>query len=163
MPRRTVVAVASAILAFARGVAAQEPLVTAPLDRGTVVRLHLFSGATEAVRLVAPFEPASVALTYCPFNARPCGPAPDPLRVTRPAADVERMDVRVGSKAGEGFLIGAALGLALGVASARLSGGLCECRTGSSDDVLYPIAGTLVWGGIGALLGSGSSRWGPAP
>jgi hypothetical protein len=166
MTRCPVVAVASTVLTLVRAAAAQQPLLTAPLDRGTVARLHLFSGATETVRLVDPFGPGSATLTSCPFQARPCGPEPDPLRVTRPAADVERMDVRVGSKAGQGFLIGAAIGFALGVASARLAAGLCDCPANSGNSgiaVLYPITGIVVWGGIGALIGSGSSKWRPAP
>lgn len=142
---------------------AAQRLVATPLDSGAVVRLHLYSGERVVARLIAPFGPDSAAIRYCPYQARPCGPEPDLLRVARPAADLERVERPVGSKASTGFAVGAGIALALGIASANLTSALCECRTDATRVALGVALSGAFWGTVAALIGANSPRWEAAP
>jgi hypothetical protein len=82
---------------------------------------------------------------------------------TRPAGDVVRVEVRGRNHVRRGALIGAGAGLALGAFGVAMSG-LSDAPAPSGGTKLLAVA--LMLGssiGVGALVGSGSHDWVPAP
>ena len=136
---------------------AQRPLVSRKLDSGAVVRMTFYSGRREVGRLIAPFGPDSVLLRYCPYLQSSCPVSAD--RGTQvPATGVARLDVRQGTHARTGAILGAVLGVPLTIA------GLSNVDQSPSD---WQAAGLLVGGvalsaGWGALVGSWLDAWKPA-
>jgi hypothetical protein len=136
-------------------------LLSQPLDSGVVVQVRLGAGAREAGRLVTPFAPDSTALRYCPWPARPCAVGDDRY-IVRPASTVLALEVRRGSYARVGAVIGTALGVLVGV---FLATGGVSTDTGSTATlrgvplVLSATASVAGVGAFGAMIGSAFSRW----
>jgi len=163
--------------------AAQQPLVSRTLDSATVVRLVLARGPAFQGVLLAPLTSDAQRVVFSPPAQRDCGVPRVVCRMVVPVGDLRAIEVRRGSHAGRGAVIGAAVGVVAGFAlGLRVAGGY-ECPTfspspGSSassfggwcngPSVAGVIAVTsLVSGalgaGIGTLFGLGSPAWGRAP
>jgi hypothetical protein len=144
---------------------AQRPLLSQPLDTGVVVRLHLGVRSREDGRLVSSFAPDSTVFRYCRWPARPCAVG-DRGYVVRPASAVVALEIRRGSYARVGGVVGCVVGA--GVALFVLGGGFTT-ETGSTGRlrglplVASSAASFVTIGAIGAMIGSAVSRWELAP
>jgi hypothetical protein len=150
----------AALLLLSPSLIVAQRLPTAPLDSGTLVRMHL--SPTEAVRgrLVKDFTPSSSAFTFCPYPASPCASATDTRISTIPASQVTSIDKAVGTHVGRGLAIGGFIGAALGGLFLEAYSQLCDtssCRAQAWRGFAVPFALGL---GFGAAFGSASIRWG---
>ena len=145
--------------------AAQAPLVTERLDSGTVVRLRLRDGALERGRLLAPFGRDTAALALCPWPGLPCA-AGDERRVRRPSAEVLGIEVHHGTAWKAGAILGALLGVPLGLSLAELRYGDDEGGTTpvtTSQRVRTAAATSVGFALLGAMIGEFFQIWRPAP
>jgi hypothetical protein len=132
------------------------------LDSGTVVQFH-WRDKAEKARLLAPLGPASSEVRYCRYPAPSCGTSDLNPPKARSLTDLTRLDVRKGSQVGRGALLGAAGGLAGGL--------LIILGYGLSDrpaplpvhQALIVGSTTVVWTGLGALIGAALDKWQPVP
>ena len=156
---------AVAAVAAARNGAAQAPLVTQRLDSGTVVRLRLPDGVLERGRLLAPFARDSVAFSLCPWPGRPCAPA-DARAMRHPAADVLAVEVHRGSAWRVGAVLGALLGVPVGLQFAQWDyagdegGGNPVTARQKTRSVLRTSVGFALFG---AMIGEFIQVWDRAP
>lgn len=150
-------------LAAVRAASAQNAPVTQPLDSGSVVRLIWQQGSPRVGKLLAPLQPSSDSVAYCRYPGPPCGSSSTSGRENRTIADLRRVEVSHGSRAGRGALIGG------GVAVAVLGLGRIAF---ANQDSPAPLTGERLAGaitfvalgaGVGALIGRRSTRWRPAP
>jgi hypothetical protein len=142
---------------------AQGSPVTQPLDSGTVVRLMWQKEPARVGRLLAPLQPASDSVVYCRYPGPPCSSSPSSGREVRLTAELTRVEISHGSRAGRGALIGAGIGVAvLGLGRIAFA----------DQDSPAPATGQRVAGaitfvalsaGVGALIGRGSRQWTLAP
>ena len=144
---------------------AQDSLVHATIDSGTLIRMHPITGASIRGRLVQPLTPSSAFVQVCRYPAPPCTPKSDSLAFQRlPAASLARIDVQQGSRWTTGALIGGIFGGALGGLASAFANGMCEDPEGcGASTPVYALIGAAFFGGFGALIGSGSPKWVPAP
>jgi hypothetical protein len=146
------------------GPASAQRLGTAPLDSGTLIRIHLATMQIVRGRLLEPFQPTiSPALVFCSYPRSPCRSTTEPPAKSIPVSQVTTLDVATGSHWLKGGLIGAGVGAVVGGAFIILANGLCDtsnCRSSGP-----PTAVSLTIGGfaLGALFGSSSPRWSPVP
>ena len=148
---------ASAALA-ARPAAAQQPLVTQPIDSGAVVRLRLQDGSREGAKLLTRFGPGFDTLSYCRWPALPCTPGGE-RHVVRPATAVLGIETYRGSGAKLGAIVGAIVGVPMGLVAVEL------VKYGEERDpgTVRIVAGSSVgWAVFGAMIGAFFQRWGPA-
>lgn len=155
-----VVSLLCAILMVAAAPAPAQQLVYLPLDSATAIRLHLLRGGTVPGRLLIPFGPDSARFIYCPGARGGCRSAAPQVM---PAAQVRRVDVRRGSRATQGVVVGAAVlvGAAAAFCALTDTGGCDPARGGFVSYVVLPTA--LVGGAVGAIVGGGISKWEQAP
>jgi hypothetical protein len=131
------------------------------LDSGTVVRF-LWPSGPEKARLLAPLGPGSTEARYCRYPAPSCGSDVNPAQV-RSLRGLNSVDIRQGSRAGRGALVGGAAGLAgslLMILGQSLSDGP---RADDIPPVVLVATLTGVWTGLGALIGLSLDNWKPAP
>jgi hypothetical protein len=146
-----------------RAASAQGAPVTQPLDSGVVVRLMWQQEPPRVGKLLAPLQPASDSVAYCRYPGPACSSSSTSGMEIRPTADLTRVEISYGSRAGRGALIGA------GVAVAVL--GLGRIAFADQDSPAAwtgeRVAGAITFvalsAGVGALIGRGSTRWMPAP
>jgi hypothetical protein len=141
---------------------AQQVAGPATLDSGTVVRLHWAAGKQKAT-LLAPLGPKSPTVRYCIYPSNVCGESTLNPPVTRPVAELTRVDVRRGTAARRGALTGAAAGAAGGLLF-LLGQALRDAPAMSTGQQVAEVAASAsVWGGIGALIGAAGDNWEPVP
>jgi hypothetical protein len=165
IPRRAVL-LAAMLFAAGSPCRSQTPLVRRALDSGLVVRLFPFTAPPEAGRLVAPFAPDSTTFRYCLYYAPPCRSAVDATWRERPASNIARLEIKVGSRARRGFLIGTAACAAAWAVVSPIAG-----WPDWTDNPAYlllnflggAIASAPTCGGVGALIGAQKPVWGPPP
>lgn len=116
------------------------------LDSGTVVQ----------------FRPASSEARYCRYPAPSCGSDMNPARA-RPLNDLSRLDIRHGSRVGRGALLGAAGGLAGGLLIILGYGLSDRIAPTAGEQILIVGSVTLVWTGLGALIGASFDNWKEVP
>lgn len=143
---------------------AQASPVRATIDSGVLIRMHPTEGAAIRGRLVQPLGPTSVTAMYCRYPAPPCTDPADTASIHQLATrSLVRIDVENGTNWRTGGIIGAVVGALLGALAAELQSdcdpGTCSGASPGGSIVI----GAFVVGGIGALIGSSSPRWGPAP
>ncbi len=125
------------------------------------MRFHWRNGSEKA-RLLAPLAPASSEARYCQYPASSCGSGLNPVR-TRPLSDLKRLDLRHGSRVGRGALLGAAGGLTGGLLII-LGYALSDRIAPSAAEQALTVGGvTLVWTGLGALIGASLDNWKAVP
>ena len=131
--------------------AAQDSLVHATIDSGTLVRVRLESGALVRGRLVEPLTPSSTVIRFCRYPAPVCTNPSDTITIQRfPTSSLRSVEVKRGSHWAIGALVGGLIG-----------GGLMAVASGSQSD--YVAVGVVSIGVLGAVIGGGSPRWGAAP
>jgi hypothetical protein len=140
----------------------QHRLERVQLDSGTIVRLHWNDGS-EPARLLAPIGPDSSMVRYCRYPSPVCGGSTlNPLRA-RSVRDLTGLEVRRGSRAGHGALIGAGIGTVGGLLI--LLGQSLSDRPAIStgEQILTVVAIAVSWAGLGALVGAASDNWASVP
>jgi len=144
--------------------AAQDSLVHATIDSGTLVRMHPTSGEPFRGRLVQPLAPSSIFIRYCRYPARACTNPADSVAISQaPVASIKQLEVQQGSKWATGAMIGGIFGAILGGSIGAALDGLCEgSDCGSSVAVDAAVTGML-FGIIGGMIGNGHTNWAPAP
>jgi uncharacterized protein YcfJ len=154
--------------------AAQQPLVSRTLDSATVVRLVLVRGPAFQGMLLAPLTPDAQQVVFAPPAQRDCGVPRIVCRMAVPVADVRTIELRQGSHAGRGAVMGAVIGVFAGFVVGMQVKEWDYCRTtspgggcGGPSDVGVIAFTTLVSGafgaGLGTLFGLGSPAWERAP
>lgn len=136
------------------------------LDSGTLVRLHFDSGSVVAGRLLAPLAADSGTIRYCLYPRPRCTAMAGRNYAEASTASIRHIEVQRGTHAVRGAIIGAAVGAAalivmsyaagLGAKTPSEVGGVAQWTLGLAVGLAFPA-------GIGALFGSQSPRWGPAP
>ena len=145
--------------------AAQDSLVRVTIDSGTLIRMHPPTGASIRGRLVQPLGPTSTVVQVCRYPAPPCNTKSDSSAFQRiPTASLVRIDVQEGSRWATGAVIGGVVGGVLGGLTGAFVNGMCEDPDGCGASTgVYTLIGAAFFGGFGALIGSGSPKWVPAP
>jgi hypothetical protein len=140
---------------------AQARLFTQPIDSGVLVRMHRSAGDVVIGRLMRTVTPESLAVRYCRYPGNRCTAADSSGLASLPLAEVDTLEVQVGSGAASGGVIGALIGV-LEIGLATMAPGDCapSCYRPSALAAAAAIVGTGV---IGAIVGSSGIRWGPAP
>ncbi len=163
----TVILALACTLAPAR-LAAQDSLVHATIDSGTLVRMHAAAGAPRQGRLVQPLTPTSAFIVFCKHPSLPCADPADTSSILRiPTASLTRLDVQHGTNWGAGVLWGGLIGIAVGKLVSEIVGSLCGGETGHRDcgpsSAGYAAIGAVTFGAIGGIIGGGKPKWSPAP
>jgi hypothetical protein len=131
------------------------PRTIEQINTAAKVRVHLRDGRQGTLH--GP-EADSTALTYRRSHFLGRGGIWFEMRGPLAVQDVERIEVPVGSRAASGAKIGAAAMAALTlVAIAGCAGSICEPSSG--DAVVALVFWPAIGAGVGALIGSGSTRW----
>jgi hypothetical protein len=130
------------------------------LDSGAVVRFHWRNGSEKA-RLLAPISRGSSEARYCRYPAPSCGSDVNPVRA-RPLSALNGLDIRRGSRAGRGALVGGAAGLAGGLLII-LGESLSDRPADDVPPVVLVAYLTGVWAGLGALIGLSLDNWKAVP
>jgi len=144
--------------------AAQDALVRAAVDSGTLVRIQPVSGAAVRGRLMAPLEPSSNAVAICQRRGGRCPDPGDSTAIRRiPMASVSRLEVARGAHAGTGAAIGGAFGLGFGVLASAATDACAGSDCGGPSAAAILGGSILVFSLIGALIGAGVPAWGPPP
>ena len=139
---------------------AQGPLLTQPLDSGTLVQAHLVGGDRVRGRLLGRVGPAGDTIALCRYPGTPCAVAALSGReIVLPRPNVTRLEVAVGSRARRGVLLGSLSGLAATVVHYAVF-----YRVSAFDRSPQVVVGVMSLGAVlGAALGSLEIVWGPAP
>jgi len=145
--------------------AAQDSLVHATIDSGTLIRMHPAVGAPVRGRLVRPLSPSSTIIQFCRYPAPPCTNPTDTAAIQQlSTSSLHRLEVQRGSQWATGAFTGGLIGAGLGLLAGLVSNGLCEDSSGCGPGTgVYMGVGAVIFGGLGAMIGSGSIEWGPAP
>ena len=141
------------------GLAAQAPARPFTLDSGTVVRLQLHSGVREKGKLLSAYAPDSSRLRYCHYPAPPCRVGDARYR-DQPTSDVSNVEVRRGNAWLPGLVIGGVVGAVFGSLVVGFSESVGDVPLSTGEKARAIAGGTLVFGGLGALVGSAFERWG---
>jgi hypothetical protein len=146
------------LLAAPRGAAAQATPLTVPLPAGTVVRLTWAGAVPVRARLLAPLRQGADVVVYCRYPTPGCAGTPPRDTLRHAIAGLAQVELRRGTQARRGAVVGALVGAA--GALVVLVGTAEQRRAGESGRaVAYVLGSGLVWGGLGALIGSGHDRW----
>jgi len=145
-----------------KGLAAQQPSAPAPLDSGAVVRFRETSGDRIAGTLLTPITPEATSFRFCPYPGSPCPAGSDRIseRLTR---EISQLQVRSGTELVPGILVGAPTGVLFGFWGIQLDESFSETSLSTSQKVGVIAVSTLVWTGLGALVGWGIDKWKPWP
>ena len=130
-----------------------------PVDSGMVIRFQA-GGKVLRGRLLGPLSMSTDSVAYCRFPGPPCNRQVEPRQVgqLRPAT-LEHLDVQVGNKAVKGAWVGGMVGAVFSFVGVAVTQGFCEHDCASDMElVVTATVNTAVWAGIGALIGSGSSK-----
>lgn len=164
MTGRDILLLAGLIAFVPGGASAQDSLVPATLDSGTLVRVHPVSGADYRGRLLAPLAPSSDVIALCRGRGARCTDPGDSASMRQiPTASVSRIEVARGTQSATGAAVGGAFGLAFGVLAGAATGACVggDCGGPSAEAIM---AGSIVmFALIGALVGAGIPAWGPPP
>ncbi len=137
---------------------AQQPPALPQLDSGTVVRLQLRSGNSVKGKLLAPFAAESARFRYCTYPAPPCQVGSDRYR-EQPAANVASWQVRRGTRAVPGLVVGGVLGVWLGFEAVDFAESVGESKLSSGERRRTIAVSTLAIGALGYLIGAGLDKW----
>ena len=132
------------------------------LDSGTIVRLR-WTGGRERARLLTPLAPDSATVRYCRYPSPVCGGTTlNPVRA-RPLRELAGLDIRRGSRAGPGALIGAGIGTVGGLLVILGQAFSDRPALSTGDQVLIVASLAGAWAGLGALVGAASDDWARVP
>jgi len=143
---------------------AAQQVGAAPLDSGTLIRITMLSGGAVRGRLLEPFQPStSSTLVFCSYPGSPCISKTEPHVQSVPSTTIATLEIGAGSHWLKGGLLGAGVGAALGGFFVYLANGLCDTSACRSSAPRTAFGLTAFGFGLGALFGSSSPRWKPAP
>lgn len=126
---------------------AQVP-ISAPIDSGALIRVHLAAGEPVLGRLLTRLEPASTEIAICRYPGGVCTATWAPGRTILPAVSIARLDVASGTRVGRGIALGGLLGGATG-----LLAGYFAAYMGAQESV--DLRAIIGFAALGALLGGG--------
>ena len=129
------------------------------LDSGTVVRLQLHSGLREKGKLFSPYAADSSRVRYCHYPAPPCRVGDERYR-EKSASEVSSVEVRRGTAWLPGLVIGGFVGLAFGALVVEFAEDVGESPVSTGEKVRAIGGGTILFGGLGALIGTAFEQWG---
>jgi hypothetical protein len=158
-PRCTAKFAIQLLLLTPMGLRAQTPAPPFRLDSGTVVRLQLHSGAWEKGKLLSPYAQDSSRVRYCHYPAPPCRVGDERFR-DKPASDFSIVEVRRGTAWLPGLVIGGLVGAAFGGFVVAFAEGVGDSPASTGEKVSAVAGGAVVFGGLGALIGSAFEKWG---
>ena len=146
------------IVCAASPLAAQQS-IPRMIDSGVVVRMHAAGAPLMRGRLLHAIGPGTTSIRFCRYPAPSCTAASVPeafgeVNVTA----LDHLDVQAGNKWALGAVIGGLIGAALGTIAAGFAS-YCDHSACSRDQFVPFITPTLLLGGIGAMMASGSHRW----
>jgi len=149
------------LLSVSPGADAQNVPLTEPLLSGTVVRLTWVDRAPIRARLLGPLHQSSAVVVYCRYPTPGCAITPPRDTLRHATGGLVHVERRRGTRARRGAVIGALFGAA---GALFVLAGTAEVRRAdeSGRAVAFVLGTGLVWGGLGALIGSGHDRWEPA-
>jgi hypothetical protein len=146
-----------------RAGSAQSTPVTQSLDSGWVVRLMWQKEPARVGKLLAPLQPASDSVAYCRYPGPACSSSSTSGMEIRSTANLTRVEISHGSRAGRGALIGAGIGVAvLGLGRIAFADQDSPAPW-TGERVAGAITFVALSAGVGALIGRGSTRWMLAP
>ena len=138
---------------------AQIPASAAPIDSGTLVRLHLLGDSIVRGRLIGPLVPPESTIVLCRFPGPPCTATTDPGIAMWPLTSVRQLEVSKGSAAKTGVVVGFLIGLVVGTRLGEFClDGPCPSAGHAALHVGLPVAGFFAL--IGGAIGDGKVRWG---
>jgi len=143
---------------------AQDSLLRATIDSGTLIRMHPMVGSPVRGRLIQPLRPSSTVVQFCRYPAAPCTTSSDSAAYGNlPTASLGRLEVQRGSHWPIGAAIGGVVGLVIGGLAEGLASMDCNESGSCPPGGLITGISTVLFGAMGAFIGSGSTKWGPAP
>ena len=157
------IAIIGVLIAAAATASAQVPLTPTAVDSGQLVRIHTAHSVVLG-RLTSRFQVADAALHYCRYPGPPCLGINDSAAVrTMPTTALLRLEVPRGSHWRRGALVGGVFGVGTGYLLLR-GFGCADCSPVSTPRAVAGVVlSGLMWGGIGALVGSAFPRWSHGP
>jgi hypothetical protein len=142
------------------GLLAQHASRLPPLDSGVTVRLYLRSGRRVAGKLLVQFAPDSTRFRFCRYPAPPCVIGGHRY-VEQPAGQVWRLEIRRGSHAVPGVIVGSALGLGVGALGIGFAEGVSDWPISTGQKVTTLSCSVLCCAALGLLVGAGLDSWRP--
>ena len=137
----------------------QQPLVPRTLDSGTVVRLHVESGDRTVGKLLVPFGLDSTRLRFCQYPAPPC--TPGGTRYGEYLSEqIRRLEIHRGTAAKRYAIIGAIVGLPLGILGRALAESNAEQDLPLTQNVAILVTPSAILALVGALVGGNVHSWG---
>ncbi len=137
---------------------AQQGRPLPPIDSGTTVRLQLLAGPRISGILIAPFAPDSALFRYCSYPAPPCHVGGQRY-MEQSAGNVVAVEVRTGTKAMPGLAIGGIVGVVVGVLGVNFAESQRESSFSTSETVGSIGLSTLIFAGLGLMIGGGMDKW----
>ena len=147
------------VLALAlQNAAGAQRLATAPIDSGTVIRMHVANAAAVRGRLLRTFTPSSSTLTFCRYPGAPCANLSDQHVDSLPASQVTRLELAHSNHLLKGALIGGAAAAPIGWLWWQFAG-ICD-ESACVTRVHRGAVGIVAFGiALGMLFGSQSVGW----
>ncbi len=142
-------------------VAAQVPTSMPTVDSGLVVRAWLDSGHLRG-RLLQPMRADADSVRYCRLPGPPCDGAVAARQVAwLPHNQVRHLDVQVGNRWKKGAWIGGISGAIVTFGLGSFAAGLCDydCPSGGTVAATSLVVGGVLFGSLGALIGSAFPRF----
>jgi hypothetical protein len=154
--------VCTLMLAGVRAAPCQQ-LFSMPVDSGVLVRFTSSDSGTMRARLLLPLRPSDSLLVGCRYPANPCRLGSDAGVRRVQVARISTLEVGRGSRLVKGMVIGSLIGTGLGLLFYEFARGVCDdsrCLSGAERGAVIPV---VLFGAIGAGIGSGSVVWTRAP
>ena len=129
------------------------------LDSGTVVRFRAPADSLIKAKLLSPYAKDSSRIRYCRYPAPPCQ-VRGPGYGDRLASEISRLEVRRGTGWLPGLIVGGAVGVGVGIFLINFSEDLGEVPLSDGEKARGMVGSAMVFGGLGALIGSLFERWG---
>jgi hypothetical protein len=141
--------------------AAQAGRLEVPVDSGLVIRLTRGDQMVRG-RLLERVVAGTDSARVCRYPGPPCVNPVSPTQLaTLSLSAWEHLDVQVGNRAQHGAVLGGIFGGLLTFGLAAFANGFCEANCPSDGEIFFKsmVLGGLVWGGVGAVIGSGFPRF----
>ena len=146
------------------GLRAQNTLVRATVDSGTLIRMHPTAGSYLRGRLIRPLTPTTTEIDVCRYPAVPCDAKSDSTAYQRvPTASLARIEVQRGTRWETGAFIGGVIGGMLGAMAGAFANSMCDTSDGCTSIMGAALLGVTTVGAFGALIGSSQPDWAAAP
>jgi hypothetical protein len=139
---------------------AQGPVSLSVTPAGSVVRLTWAGRHPIRARLLEPLADTADTVRFCRYPTPACWAAEPRDTLRRARLGLMSIERRQGHRALHGALVGAISG---GAAAMLVLIGTAEGRQAGHGgrDIAFVVSSSVLWMGLGALIGSGQDRWVP--